>query len=380
MKPKILFCITVYNGREFVPRAIRSAVEISQADAQIDVLVLDDASPEPGWSAELESICLKLGARYYRTPRNLGIPRNVNLGLLCCLEFGYDFVFINNSDVIFPKNLVTQMLLAGTGPGIAATTAWSNNVSIYSLPNSDPDLNLGNQASVDWTSIQLAKIFANKLVDIPAGISFCIMMSAQMVKKVGLTDPCFGRGYCEETDWSLRALGMGLRICLAPGTFVYHQGRGSNLSAGLVSMNATTVPKNEAIIDMRYPDFRKQVDQFYYSGVLGKLHEEATRELILAAAKQYGYVLGFSDIHFQPTAQAQIFVCLPPSNTSVAKVSFKGFTAEFSLGRGSIKEGLTKVFGSAPVRIEVRDAVNLDFDREFPGIECVSKFRYGTRV
>lgn len=103
MKPRVLHVITVYNGRSFVPAAIKSAVEMDQAHALIDVLVLDDASPEPGWSEELSRICDEFGALYYCSPRNLGIPRNVSLGLLTAIKKNYDYVTINNSDVIFPK-------------------------------------------------------------------------------------------------------------------------------------------------------------------------------------------------------------------------------------------------------------------------------------
>src|SRR5947209_3785897 len=105
MKPRVLHLITVYNGRAFVPRAIKSAVGMDQSVAEIDVLVLDDASPEPGWSQELEGFCKQWGAHYYCTPRNLGIPRNCSLGLATAVQKNYDYVTINNSDVIFPRNL-----------------------------------------------------------------------------------------------------------------------------------------------------------------------------------------------------------------------------------------------------------------------------------
>jgi GT2 family glycosyltransferase len=380
MKPKVLFCITVYNGKEFVPRAIKSAVEMNQSKADVSVLILDDASPEPGWSEELEKICGQLGAIYYRTPRNLGIPRNVNLGLLSCLKFDFDFVFINNSDVIFPKNLVNQMLKAGNVPNVAATTAWSNNVSIYSLPNSDPDHHIANQDTVDWISETLAESYPETLLDIPAGISFCIMMSRAMVESVGLTDPCFGRGYCEETDWSLRALSRGHRMCLAPGAFVYHQGRGSNLSAGLVTMGATTVPKNEAIIDMRYPEFRKQVDRFIHSGKIQSLQKDAARKIVLKSIVEKGYVLELSDIQFDGGGKNEIVVSVSPSALRSAKVSYKGFQATFEMGSGNLNSALVKEFGDIPKRIEIRDSLPPGFGDMFPNVPQELKFRYATRV
>lgn len=149
-RPRILHCITVYNGRAFVPAAIESALRFDKTDAEIDILVLDDASPEPGWSAELATFCQDRGVLYYRTPRNLGIPRNVSLGMLTALKRGYDYVVISNSDVLYPSTLMSAMLPVARQEGVGSVTAWSNNVSIYSLPNLDPNAHLKDQGVVEW--------------------------------------------------------------------------------------------------------------------------------------------------------------------------------------------------------------------------------------
>src|SRR3569623_1849819 len=109
MKHSVLQLITVYKGLGFVPRAIKIAMRMDKSFADVDVLVLDDASPEIGWSEELERICSEIGARYYRTPCNLGIPRNCSLGLATAMRDKFDYVTINNSVVIFPRNLINMM-------------------------------------------------------------------------------------------------------------------------------------------------------------------------------------------------------------------------------------------------------------------------------
>ncbi|MEE3627374.1 glycosyltransferase [Nitrospirillum sp. BR 11752] len=289
MKPKVLHVITVYNGRSFVPRAIESAVSMDKTAASVDVLVLDDASPEAGWSEELKAFCDNVGALYYLAPRNLGIPRNVSLGLMVAVRGNYDFVTINNSDVIFPRNLITCMVEACRQDNVGSVTAWSNNVSIYSLPNVDPDRYLANADTVNFVSDALSRKYGGQVLDVPAGISFCIMMPVDVVRDVGVMDPIFGRGYCEETDWSLRSLKKGYRVTLSTGVFVYHRGRGSNLAAGLVSGAHTTVPENEDIIDLRYPDFRKNVEAFIRSGVMNDLKEKAVDIILEQAASKFGY-------------------------------------------------------------------------------------------
>jgi len=378
-RPRILHCITVYNGRAFVPAAIDSALRLDKSDADIDVLVLDDASPEPGWSEELSAFCRDRGVLYYRTPRNLGIPRNVTLGMLTALKRGYDYVVISNSDVLYPAGLMSAMLPVARQPGVGSVTAWSNNVSVYSLPNLDPNKYLKDQGVVDWLHATLHGHFGDAAMDIPAGISFCILIPIEVVKQVGVMDPCFGRGYCEETDWSLRSLAAGYRICLAPGTFVFHHGRGSNLDAGIVSPNATTVPGNEAIIDLRYPQFRQQVDAFIHSGVLIRAHEDAISHIVRSAAKQFGYSLEVGWNARAKGGEDEVRVCFSPDGySSTAQVAFRGFRLDIPFDQADAGSSVRRYFEREPSAINVidRGERSTQLDEAFPGQVSWAKRNY----
>jgi GT2 family glycosyltransferase len=289
-QPRVLLAITVYNGRDVVERTLHSAAGLSHQMADIDVLVLDDASPEPGLSEDVARWCAHHGHRYYRSPRNLGIPRNVNLGLLAAMEGNYDHVIISNSDVVYGTNAVDELVRAAQSDArIGAVTSWSTNVSLYSIPNRDPERHLTVQTNTDTVAHALASQFSGQVLDIPAGISFSMLIPVPVVRTVGLMDPVFGRGYCEETDWSQRCLAAGYRLVLGLGSFVYHAGGGSTVDAGVLAAGSTTVPGNERIIDMRYPEFRTEVDAFYSSGALQRLQHRASTAVIAQCVERHGY-------------------------------------------------------------------------------------------
>lgn len=356
-KPRVLHCITAYNGEDIVPRAIRSALAMDQTVADIDILILDDCSPAPGFSERIRKICAELGVNYYRTPRNLGIPRNCSLGLLAGLKNGYDFVTINNSDTIFSKTVISELIKAyRTNSNVGSVTAWSNNVSIYSIPNSDPDYFLGTQERTDWFAGVVSSLYSGRVLDVPAGISFCILIPTDVIADVGINDPVFGRGYCEETDWSLRSLAAGYRICLAPGAFTYHQGRGSNLSAGLVTGEQTTVPENEAIIDMRYPNFRSQCDSFISSNPLPKMFREVARKVIDMGLSDVGYEINVcaSDLEVADNSVVKLNF-QPQSDGGSGTLSFFGFEDQVSFDSQRLGASIKSTFGKAPVRINAYD-------------------------
>ncbi len=384
MRPRVLIAMTVYNGRAFVPRALSSLAHLDRDVADIDVLVLDDHSPDPGWSDELGAICEELGFLSYCTPRNLGIPRNVNLGLLAAIEGEYDHVIISNSDVVYSRQTVSQLVrAAATDPKIGSVTSWSTNVSVYSLPNADPDAHLATQDRADWVGSVLGQRFGQRVLDIPAGISFAILIPTRVVNDVGLMDPVFGRGYCEETDWSLRSLAAGYRITLGMGAFVYHEGGGSNFEAGLLSTGQTTVPKNERIIDMRHPEFRRQIGEFLDRGELEQVWAEARRSLVGSAATSLGYSVTVGWLP-QSIDQSRPHVHVTPDPESLTAVaSFAGFELELPLSATRPAADLVRALGATPTELNLLDRgpIAADFNDAFSETAVVHRRQpYPSRV
>ncbi|MGB8861577.1 MAG: glycosyltransferase family 2 protein [Ilumatobacteraceae bacterium] len=380
----MLLLITVYDGRSFVPRCIDSACRLESPGFDLDILVLDDASPSPGWSEELRQFCADRAVGYYCTPRNLGIPRNVSLGLLAAVEGDYTHVVISNSDVVYAANAMSQLLAClDSDPTIGSATAFSTNVSIYSMPNEDPDLHISDQPVVDWIGTVLAGTYGDVAIDVPAGISFSMMIPIEVVKAVGTMDPVFGRGYCEETDWSLRSHQAGYRVVLAPGAFVYHEGGGSNREAGLLAPGNSTVIEHERIIDLRYPLFRSQVEAFGSSGILEELHANSQAAVVRASGRQFGYVI---QVGWLPrvTAPEIVRVMVSPSHDRSAVVAtFRGFSAIIEAG-SSVAEAIRSFFGREPSGLDLFSygPYSQQMQETFPRLAAASENRtnYPERV
>jgi GT2 family glycosyltransferase len=386
-RPRVLLAITVYGGRSFVPRCLASAAGLATESVDLDVVVLDDASPDESFSAECAALCAELGLDYYRSPRNLGIVRNVNLGLRRALATGYDYCIVSNSDVVYPSRMVEQLVAAAQADtGIGAVMPWSNNASIYSLPNVDAT-RLGSQAHVDAVSNALAGEFGTAVVDIPTGISFAILITRAALEATGLMDPIFGRGYCEELDWSLRCVAAGFRVTLGLGCFVYHAGGGSTVPAGLVSEGETTVPANEAVIDLRYPTFRQDVATFQLNGPLPSLVESAVSAVVTAAARAHGYVVDIRSLPRGPATDSMVHCELEPLDDGgpmVATARWLGFSVPLRVDREDPAEGIRRILGGDPVRVirrqrgELSDLTAAAFARA--GVEVVDRNVYPERV
>ena len=351
---RVLLAVLVYNGQDFVPRCLESARRVMDHTDGAGVLILDDCSPEPGWSDKLRELCDSLDIGYYRSPRNLGIPRNMNLGLLRALSAGYDYVVILNSDVILPSNLVDVMVKVGeANERVGSITAWSNNCSVYSLQNAAPDRFLVDGRVVDWVSEVLGGEFGPAGVEIPAAVGFCMMIPTTTIAEVGLFDPVFHRGYCEELDWCLRAQSLGLRNLLAPNVFVYHQGSGSTRDAGLLTPGETTVAAHEQIVDWRYPLFRQQVQAFLSSDIPDRMHGDALRRIVTCAARDFGYDVEANLASSEPRMPNRVQVFIPRgSRRRVVQARYLGFEAEFTLpAEKPILGALDALFERPPERL-----------------------------
>ncbi len=355
---KVLLAVLVYNGRDFVPRCLESAAALQGGkDYDADVLVLDDCSPEPGWSDDLAELSEKLHIGYYRSPRNLGIPRNMNLGLLRGVSGGYDYVAILNSDLILPSNFVTGIVkVAESNDNVGTVTAWSNHGSIYSLPNADADRYLASQEQTNWVSAAVAREFGPDGVEIPVGVGNCLLVPTTVVKQIGLFDPVFGRGYCEEVDFCLRCRSAGLRNILAPNVFVYHKGNASTRHAGLLSEGETTVEVHERIVDFRYPLYRSQVGAYLASSIPDILLRNGLNRILIEAAKEFGYVVEAGWLNRSRPDDEVRFVIEPSGQPAKVTAYFRGFTVPIGLpSSAEVLGSITELMGRPPERVAIND-------------------------
>lgn len=349
-RPRVLLAVTFYNGRAFARRTMESIAQIEDDDFDLDVLVLDDASPEPGFSEFLSDVAMEFGAEYYRSPRNLGIPRNVNLGLATSQRLGYDYVIISNSDVIYARSSVRTLLdVARARPDAASVTAWSTNVSPYSLPNGT-ELFPETQESADRVGEALAAEFGVETLDIPAGISFAMLVPVGVLATVGLMDPIFGRGYGEESDWSARASSAGYRHVLAQGSFVFHAGRGSTLAAGIVSHTDVADWANQHIVEHRSPMFRWNVDGFLRSGRLEDAQVRAVGAIVRAAATRAGYALVDGAVDWDTVDADIVTVAIRSRAYELCTAHWCGFTTEINTDSADVLGDIRRFFdGADPV-------------------------------
>jgi GT2 family glycosyltransferase len=266
--------VLVYNGQDVVPRCLESIAPL--VSSRVEVVVFDDCSPRTGWSDEVSAMCASLGLGYYRSPRNLGIPRNMSLVMRTAVDAGVDVVGLVNSDVVMPRNFVEVMDAAFESDStIASVTPWSNNVSAFSLPMADAHPTLLEADAVSAMSEALRAASTDRTLDIPTGVGYCLMLDVEAVREIGTMDPIFGRGYCEEVDWCQRARAVGRRNVLSLGSFVFHAGSGTNRDEGLLAHGFTTVPEHEMIILERYPDYRRLVDEFFDQVELEQIGRDA---------------------------------------------------------------------------------------------------------
>lgn len=357
-RPRILLAVTFYNGRDFARRTFESIARIDRDGFDIDVLVLDDCSPEPGFSPFLADLAREFGAVFYRSPRNLGIPRNVNLGLATAQRLGYDYVIISNSDVIYARNSVRVLLdVVASSPGAASATAWSTNVDPYSLPNGT-ELFVETAEVTDLIGDALEQRFGSEALDIPAGISFAMIVPVAVLPIVGLMDPVFGRGYGEESDWSARATSAGYRHLLAQGAFVYHAGRGSTLAAGVVAQNEVADWSNQHIVNHRSPMFRWAVDGFLRSGVLEIAQVDAVAALVVAAAAAGGYGVVDPTVDWVDQDPGVVMVAIRSQAYEMCTAHWCGFTVEIDTDGPDVLGAIRDFFaGADPVYSNIPDAI-----------------------
>ena len=254
--PRVCAIVPVYKGLADLVACIDSLLPQVSA-GRTRLIVIDDASPDDGIVAYLNSLAERNldGVRVLHNPTNLGFIETVNRGF-SQLEPGEDAVLVN-ADTVLPRDGIAKLARrCHERPGIASVTPLSNNATILSFPlpaaPSPPLFGL----SADELDATFQSI-GSPPTEIPTAIGFCMYVNRLALDEVGTFSLKWGRGYCEEVEWSLLARDLGWIHLAALDTFVIHEG---SVSFG-VSEREKILETNHARLEALFPEYLDDVQR-----------------------------------------------------------------------------------------------------------------------
>ena len=246
--------IPVYRDLEATCACLESVLS-STAISLGEVIVVDDASPEPAVSAYLDKLAADGSIRLVRNEENLGFVASVNRGME---QAGAADVVLLNSDTVVAGDWLDRMAShVRLGLKVGTVTPFSNSATICSYPTIEGGFELPPDETVAGVDAAFAEANIGRAARIPTAVGFCMFISRACLSDVGLFDvETFKQGYGEENDFCLRATKRGWQHLLAADTFVWHKGEVS-FGAAAKRLQAAAVE----VLESRYPGYLKEVAQ-----------------------------------------------------------------------------------------------------------------------
>jgi len=216
--------IPVYRGLEETKRCLETVLA-HRGRVPVEVLVVDDCSPDPQIRSWLDDLAAQGEITLLRNETNRGFVASVNRGML---EAGSRDVVLLNSDTEVPAGWLERLVGHAYSSGqVGSVTPFSNNATICSWP-ALPGGDLPAGMSLDAIDAACQAANRGRQVELPTAVGFCMYIRRDCLDAVGPFDEAaFGRGYGEENDFCMRAQAAGWKHLLACDTFVYHVGETS---------------------------------------------------------------------------------------------------------------------------------------------------------
>jgi len=247
--------VPIYLGLDETIECIKSVIH-SKNDNCYNLILVNDCSPDPKLIGELK--------QFEGLPQLLIIHNITNLGFVESVNRGMELnkqndVILLNSDTVVPHGWLDAIVSKSCSDiTIGTITPLSNRATICSLPK----FNFDNQMPLDFDVNRInsicRKLNPGVVVEIPTAVGFCMYIRRELLDQIGLFDNLkWGKGYCEENDFSLKAESLGWKNVVLCDTFVQHHG-----SVSFQSEKSSRLSQNIKLLNETYPDYLSRVESF----------------------------------------------------------------------------------------------------------------------
>jgi GT2 family glycosyltransferase len=208
------------DGAAFMSEFAESFAEVTYPNHRL--IVVDNASTDDSLQILQR---LQPEAVILRNETNLGFTGACNRGLAYCLEQGFDYVLLLNSDGIMEPDFLDHLVAAADERTMTAPKSY-----LYHHRGRLDD----SVGQFDWTR----GVWKKRILGKPPTADFdkpravdnanlsCLLVPSGLLRDVGLLDDNFFL-YYDDTDFVRRARDKGYRLWFVPAAVVYHRKGGT---------------------------------------------------------------------------------------------------------------------------------------------------------
>jgi GT2 family glycosyltransferase/tetratricopeptide (TPR) repeat protein/2-polyprenyl-3-methyl-5-hydroxy-6-metoxy-1,4-benzoquinol methylase len=204
--------IVTHNQIEYTRQCVDSITRLT--DEPFELIFVDNNSTD----GTVEYLSSLSQVTLIKNDQNRGFPAAANQGIRAATG---DQVLLLNNDTVVTTGWLCRMLIAlKNDPTIGLVGPCSNTVSGE------------QQVAVSYESLDGLDGFAwdwgqknhRRMTDTDRLVGFCLLISHEVIEKIGHLDERFGIGCFEDDDYTMRARRAGFRAVIAWDSFVHHFG------------------------------------------------------------------------------------------------------------------------------------------------------------
>lgn len=206
--------IPIYNELEYVRLCLESILEHTTYPYR--VYMVDDGSDSYTKGYLRDFAARHEAFHLIENEQNLGFVQSCNRGMAATPSG--DILLLNSDVIVTPDWLRKIVRCAYSDEEIGIVSPLSTRSSHLWIK-----INPGD--SIFRTAEKIEELSDANYPDIVTPEGWCFFVRRDCYEHLGGFDSVFGKGYCEESDYSMRALANGYRTVCADDTFVFHKGR-----------------------------------------------------------------------------------------------------------------------------------------------------------
>lgn len=257
MHRSVTVVIPAYGNWELLQACIQSCIDT--LDEHDRVLVIDDATPEEGFFPRLQRFAEPYPSiQVLRNSKNIGFVASCNRAVLE-EELTDNDILLLNADAALTDGAVREMkecLYSAERHGVCCPR--SNDATILTFPSKTSTWDTHISASQRHERWKQVRQHLPRMSLIPTGVGFCMLIKRSLIRRFGLFDPVYGRGYNEENDFCMRIGAMGYSAVMANHAFVFHKGGASFMPKEAQELEE----RNREILHARYPKYRNITEEY----------------------------------------------------------------------------------------------------------------------